>query len=161
MADPRPSAPATGMKPWLRVVFGLSLAANLLIVGLVVGAVLRFGGPGAERPPLPTGLSMYRALPPEDRRALRGHVKKALPPSETRASEAKDLAAALSADPYDEAALIVLLDRHAADRARFQMALRQVWLTHVSDMSPDDRDAYAGRLIDLTDNRKRPKPARD
>ena len=98
MPDPasRPAAPGT--KPWLRVVLGLSLMLNLLIVGLVLGAVIRFGGPG-ERPPPPTGVAMFRALPSDDRRAMRDHLREALLPPSDRRSEAEDLAEVLSADP--------------------------------------------------------------
>ena len=101
MADPLAGppasspAPAPGMKPWLRVVLGMSLAVNLLILGLVLGAVLRFGGPG-DRPPPPTSVSMFRALPSDDRRDMRNMLREALPPSRDRRSESVCLKCASS-----------------------------------------------------------------
>lgn len=165
MADPLAGppasspAPAPGMKPWLRVVLGMSLAVNLLILGLVLGAVLRFGGPG-DRPPPPTSVSMFRALPSDDRRDMRNMLREALPPSRDRRSEAADLAAVLSADPYDEAAVIAVLDDHAARREAFQAALRDAWLGHVDDMSAEERSAYAERLVDYADHGRPPKDGR-
>ncbi|MGR3804897.1 periplasmic heavy metal sensor [Marinibacterium profundimaris] len=160
MPDPasRPAAPGT--KPWLRVVLGLSLMLNLLIVGLVLGAVIRFGGPG-ERPPPPTGVAMFRALPSDDRRAMRDHLREALLPPSDRRSEAEDLAEVLSADPLDDAALLSVLDQHAARREAFQQELRQAWLGHVTTMTADERAAYAERLVEFSDQHRHPEHGRE
>ncbi|MBB96832.1 MAG: hypothetical protein CML68_19815 [Rhodobacteraceae bacterium] len=157
MTNPLGDAPAPqGMKPWIRVVLGLSLAVNLLIIGLVLGAVLRFGGPGANRPP-PTGVSLIRALPSDDRRALRDHLHEILPPPADRLGEARDLAAPLMATPFDPAALEAVVQEQAATRSAFQDALQQAWLDHVMTMDDADKAAYAKRLLELAEHGRPPK----
>ena len=144
----------TGMKPWLRIVFAVSLAVNLAVLGLVVGTFLRFGFPGGDRPPPPTGVSVFRALPPEDRKALRDHLRDTLPPPSDRRSEAEDLARALSAEPFDPAALETVVQAQAATRIAFQEAMQQAWFDHVLAMDDAERTAYADRLVDLAEHGK-------
>ncbi|WP_428928450.1 periplasmic heavy metal sensor [Marinibacterium sp. SX1] len=153
---------ATGaMRPWLRVVLAVSLALNLLVVGLVVGAVLRFGLPGSHMPP-PTGLSLIRALPAEDRKALKAHIFEVLPPPADRVAEARDLAAELSAVPFDPAALRAVVEAQSATRAAFHGALQQAWMDHVAGMEDAARVAYAERLVELAEDGRGPKgPPRD
>lgn len=157
---PAATPTSTGMKPWLRVVFGLSLALNLLVLGLVLGVMMRFGFPGGDRPPPPTGVSLVRALPSEDRRAIRDHLRETLPPPPDRLAEANDLAGALSADPYDPAALETVVDAQAAHRVAFQVALKEAWMGHIAEMDAADRAAYAERLLEYAE-RGDPPPPRD
>ena len=46
LEPPKPRTPK-----WVRVLLALSLALNLLIIGLVGGAMVRFGGSDGMRPP--------------------------------------------------------------------------------------------------------------
>ena len=133
---------------WLRLVFGASLALNLLVLGLVGGAILRFGGPDGMRPPPRTiGTMLFRELPRADRRALRddavtAHDKR--PPQ--RRAELQAVGAALRASPFDAAALADLLSRHDAQHAAFNAMVHQAWMKRVIGMSDAERMAYADRL---------------
>lgn len=154
MTTPPASAAPTGMKPWLRIVFGLSLAVNLLVVGLMVGAFLRFGLPGGDRPPPPTGISVFRALPSEDRKALRDHLRETLPPPADRRSEVNALVRALTADPFDPEALEAVMTAQAAPRIAFQEAMEQAWLQRVVTMDDAERADYADRLVRMAEHGK-------
>lgn len=133
---------------WLRLVFGASLALNLLVLGLVGGAILRFGGPSGMRPPPRTiGAMLYRELPREDRRALRNdaanaHDKRPL----RRQDEIRAVGAALRISPFDVAAMAELLARHGEQHAAFNAAVHKAWINRVSGMSDAERLAYADRL---------------
>lgn len=152
MSDPVATPPSGGMKPWVRILFGVSLAANLLVVGLAVGAALRFGPGGADRPPPPTGVSIYLSLPHEDRKLLRAKLRDVMPSPRDRKDEARDLSDALAAVPFDRGALEEVMRVQSDQRMAFQSAMEQVWLEHVSTMDDATRAAYALRLIELAEH---------
>ncbi len=147
------------MPVWLRIVLGLSLGMNLLILGLVGGVMLRFGGPeGMRPPPQSVGIALFRALPGEDRRALRersigmamgsGMSMKEMQngPHVRQMAQAKAVSAALRATPFDREALSAILDGQVARRLGYQKSMQQAWLERVAEMSAADRQAYAARL---------------
>lgn len=138
----------TGPRLWLRIVFGISLALNLLVIGLVVGAIARFGGmEGRRLPPHSMGAAMYRELPRADREALREKSQtRATHSVESRVAEANAIAAALRADPFDKGAVQVVLDEQAQHRIGWQQSAQTAWLDRVSLMSIADRSEYADRL---------------
>lgn len=138
-----------GMKPWVRVLLGVSLAANLLIVGLATGAALRFGGSKADRPPPPTGVSIYLSLPSEDRKVLRTKLREVMPARQDRMAEAEELSRVLATTPFDRAALEEVMRVQSGQRAQFQSAMEGVWLEHVAEMDDATRAAYAERLVEL------------
>lgn len=140
----------TGPRLWLRIVFGISLALNLLVIGLVVGAVVRFGGiEGRRPPPHSMGAAMYRELPQADRKALREASQRRTNHSmESRVAEADAIAAALQADPFDRGAVQVVLDEQAQHRIGWQKTAQLAWLDRVSQMSVSNRSDYADRLRD-------------
>lgn len=141
--QPKPETPR-----WMRILLGLSLALNLLIIGLVGGAMVRFGGPDGMRPsPRSIGAILYRALPGEHRRALRSHSR------QTRGAHVKQrrgqimaVSAAIRAVPFDADAVVVVLDAHRSGLDQAQQSLQQAWLAQVEQMSDADRQAYAERL---------------
>jgi len=154
---------------WLRVVLGASLALNLLVLGLVGGAMLRYGGPeGVRPPPRSVGAALFRALPGEDRRALREHSSVTMKgmkngPHARQMELARALGEALRATPFDLEALAALLDRQAAQRVGVQKSVQQALLERVAAMSAPDRQAYADRLEHAMsrsrgkDRRKKPR----
>ena len=137
------------VRPWLRIVLGVSLALNLAVAGLGLGAAIRFGGPERAGPPLPLGAVLYRELPREDRRALRDARLGTRPErAERRRAEIAELDAALRAVPFDPARVEGFLAAQSQQRDALEQALRAAWLTRVSEMSDNARATYADRLAD-------------
>lgn len=155
--DPKPAG-----RNWGRVLLGVSLTLNLLVIGLAVGAALRFGGPGtADRPPPSIGATLYRELPREDRKAMRSAMKS---PEKARKSdrkaEARRLGDALRAQPFDVDAVQSVLSEQAQARADWQGGVQQAWLARVTAMSDAERSDYADRLqkaLTRPKNRRRSK----
>ena len=133
---------------WMRIVLGLSLAPNLVVVGIVGGALLRFGGPAGFLPPsVSLGAAMYRELPKEERRAIVAETRKSTSARPMRrGKEAEALAAALRAEPFDPAAVQQVLSGQVEARRDWHQSMQAAWLTRVTEMSAEDRRAYADRL---------------
>ena len=141
---------------WLPILLGVSLALNLLVVGVIVGTVLRFrGGDGMRHAPS-FGPALYRALPEEDRKALRARLRHDHEEgSRKRQEDFKALANALRAVPFDSGAVETLIDEQAEARAAGHMALNQAWLDRVSRMTDAERADYADRLEEVIERGKR------
>lgn len=157
MSDPGTSAPpASSGGRWLKVALVVSLALNLLVLGVVAGAALRHDGHMAgerERADVPREFvrsPFLGALAPEDRRAvgrelmreeglLRGNR------ADLRARFER-LLAAIRADPFDRAAVEAILDEQRAAGARRLEIAEDAVLDRLSAMSPAGRAAYAERL---------------
>ena len=138
----------TRLRTWIRVVFGLSLALNFLVIGLVIGTVVRFGGTEGGRPhPHSMGVALYRELPQADRKALRENSRRhAFHSKETRIVEADAIAAALRIHPFDKEAVRAVLEEQAQYRIGWQKTAQNAWLDQVSQMTVADRSDYADRL---------------
>lgn len=135
------------MSLWLRLLLFGSLALNLLVVGLVAGAMVRFGKPGVDRPPRSVGTMLYRELPREDRRALwRESSRSGGDVKERRRAEGMAVTAALRQVPFDPDALSTVLTAQAAEREQFHRAVQDRWLARVTGMSDAERAGYADRL---------------
>lgn len=144
------NTPAPRRRLSLRLLLGASLALNLLVVGLAIGAALRFGGPeGARRPPPVLGATMYRELPREDRRAVREAMRDT--PQDRgpdRKATTREVAQLLRATPFDAAALETLLQEHAVRRSDWQSLANAALLEQLGQMSEAERAAYADRIED-------------
>lgn len=142
------------MRPWLRVLLGVSLALNLAVAGLVVGAMIRFGGPGGMRPPMPLGAMLYHELPRDDRRALREEIHGARAHrAERRRADFRELDAALRAVPFDRARVADVLAAQSARHKDLEQEMRAAWLRRVAAMSEAERAAYADRLAEALTRR--------
>lgn len=159
MADDKSTAtgPQTGSGPaprqgrgmrWLLIA---SLALNLLVAGIVVGAL--FDGPrGDRRPPGPRdAVAPYtRALEAPDRRKLRRELRRAFldrrGQGDVLAAPYRDVIAILRADPFDASALRDALAAQAAAASRRHDAGREVLTRHIAAMSAAERQAYTDRL---------------
>lgn len=136
---------------WVRILLAVSLALNLLFIGLAVGAAARFGGPDGRRPPPSVGAALIRALPSDHRRELRDEIRthRSADRREQGRAEAQAIAEVLMAPRFDPDALAELagrqLDRHHGRLAKMQGA----WLERVKAMSAEDRHAYAARLQEI------------
>lgn len=149
--DPRaPGAPppkSTGRaRTWL--LYG-SLALNLLVAGLAVGAWVK--GPPGMRDGRDLGFGMFdEAFRPDDRMALRDAVRaRAGDLKAARGQMAGDIAAvaaALRAEPFDAEVLRAALatqQEHLTARLRIGS---EVIGDYLSGLSPEDRRAFAERL---------------
>jgi len=132
-----------------RILLAVSLAANLLIVGIVAGFLWR-GGPhrhGAEDRLMP----MIMALPAEERRALRDSFEHELADgrlveSGRKAGRLPELLAILRRSPFDREALRVHLARRISRHESHLRIGRDILIDRISGMSDAERLAYADRL---------------
>lgn len=165
-SDPSHDAPRPGRaRRWLLYI---SLAFNLLIVGVVVGAVATGGGrdgPGV-RAVIDSPIPLLRALDQDAREQMRAELRDSRPARGDAPFAAvrttRDILGSLRADPFDAAAFEALVtqqsERFAARNAAGRAALFEV----VSGMSPEARRAYADRIEkELRARRDRgPRPPR-
>lgn len=138
-----------GMRAWVKVVLFGSLALNLLVAGLAVGAFLH-GPPnhgGRDRDP---ALPFTRAFDEDQRRDLRRALRNDFETHRgTGPGIVEDYSRALDvlrAEPFDPEALRDLLEAQGARaderRKRGQAILAQA----LTDLTPEARRAYADRL---------------
>lgn len=152
MSDPEaPSAAPRRRDRGLRIALAVSVAANLLVAGLVVGVLLH-GRPhehdGLVRS---VGFGPFNdALRPADRKALHDAFLKTVPDfqAERARMRADSVAvlAALRASPYDPARFDVAMRAMQAHVSRRFTLGRQLMETFIAGLSPADRLAFADRL---------------
>ena len=151
MAD-KIEKPTVGMRPWLRVLLVVSLAFNLLIVGVAVGAAVKWSKWRGDHPArMEMGIGpLSRALSREDRRAIGQDMRKAFRDGRlnrgAHRAELEGLVGDLRAQPYDPAAVEARLVRHGAvieSRMDLGISLLQQRLV---EMSSEERAAFADRL---------------
>ena len=140
--------PKSRLSTRLRLVFGMSLALNFLVIGLLVGAAFRFADTEGRRlPPHTLGTAMYREMPRADRAFLRKTSQyRAEHAKEFRIAEATAIADALRMTPFDRDAVQSVLDTQAEQRIGWQKKTQSAWLDRVSQMNVEDRTEYADRL---------------
>lgn len=152
---PDPGTAPTRSPLWMRVTLVVSLALNLLVIGIVAGAVATRDGRndgqrtlGAARDLGPVPFIV--ALEPEDRRglarSLRGEASSLRQNREELRTRFEALLSALRADPFDAVAVAGLLGEQRAVGARRQEIGERLLLDHLAAMSLDERRAYADRL---------------
>ena len=147
---PQPAPqPAPSSSRGLKIAFGISVALNLAVAGLVFGAWLHggpFRGIGHD---LSFG-PFSEALSPEDRRSIgkalmadRATIRAG---REAAKAEFDNLLTALRADPFDpaavDAALATIVTRNAGRLEKGQALLQ----ARIVEMSATDRLAFADRL---------------
>lgn len=148
-----------GTPLWVRIVLGVSLALNVLVAGVVLGAALG-GGPGDRVRGDPGAMPFVRALAPEERRALLREMRREggerLPAARRETRERVGaLLAALRAETMDRGAVEALLNAQTAEGAARQALGQKVLLDHLERLGPEARRAYADRLEDALKARVR------
>ena len=142
----------TPKRRWGRVVLFVSLALNLLVAGVVAGALL--GGPrDRDRDPALRDLGFgpfVSSLSRSDRAALRdGLRREAGALRENRAAmraQFEELLTLLRAEPYDHAAVRAHVEgQHTRISERVTLG-RQLLLERIEAMAPEERGAYADKL---------------
>ena len=149
---------STDLKPrnlW-KILFGISLALNLLIVGALGGAMLRVGkGPVVKH--RASGNLYMRALNFEDKKALRKEVFKNKDSRKViRAKEHSSYSSAvkiLRKYPFDRKAFEDLLDQQTKYSKSRPSSARTVLITQIENMTKEERLIYSKRLEDLIRNK--------
>ena len=132
----------------MRILLVLSLALNLAVIGLIVGAGVsgRFG----DRPPrsFDFGLGpVARALESDERRAIGRELRRdgALRGYDMRQG-ANDMVAALRAEPFEPETLRELMALQAAHVGQLQRSAQDALLDQITAMTPERRAAFAEKL---------------
>lgn len=144
-------APVAKPSRKIKTALVLSLAVNLLVVGLIAGAAVRGGGlRRMGGPPDVMFGPLTEALTREDRKALRGRFMQASPDFRSERAQQRDefakLADLLRADQWDAAAAAALFDQQAQRGAARMQAGRRALLDYFASLSPEARKAMADRL---------------
>jgi uncharacterized membrane protein len=133
-------------RTWTKWALVASLGLNLVFVGLIAGALAK--GPP---PPVVSGIGPYvRALPEASRRELGRSLRDSRPDwagmrgawQERRQA----MAAALTAEPFDPAAVAALIDADRQLAGELAERGAELLVVEIGRMSPEDRAAYAAAL---------------
>ncbi len=147
---PPPPPPPRPAGRGIKIALAVSLALNLLVAGLAVGAMLR-GGPAPGGRDFGLG-PLSEALSREDRSALREAFLNRHPDAraERRAMRAEfdTLLAALRAEPFDPAALDAALQAIAQRNTELLETGRGLVAARLKAMDAEARAAFADRLED-------------
>jgi len=153
MTDPDPISPAPRPRRWLAVLLGVSLAANLLVVGVIVGTLgwRGGGGPMVRSAPVELSLAPYtEAFARDERVALHRDWARDTPAwralLDERRREAAELAAALRAEPFEPDVVTGLLDARAQRLAERQARALAALQARILALDPEARRSYADRL---------------
>ena len=137
---------------WLRIVLVLSLALNLLVVGVVAGAIL-----GREQSPverLRTARDIapppfVLALDPDARRDLVRAFREARPDPQSRKAvraQVRLLLEELRSEEFDAASVAALLDDQRGRALARQETGASLFVQHLAGLTLAERQAYADRL---------------
>lgn len=141
---------STKTKRSIKIALGLSVALNLLFVGVMGGAFWRSkdAGIGAARGMQSYAAPYVRALPKDDRRALHKAIRATNPlmSRDARRAVYTQMLATLRNEPFDAGAAQAVLEGQGNAMARVQKAAQEQWLLSVTAMSTAERAAYADRL---------------
>lgn len=153
MADTDPAKPAASRRTptWVRALLVVSLALNLMVVGIVGGAILghRGGPPRAD-----LGEAAYgpyaRALAEADREALRQAMRSELPRLRANREAVRrgfrDLLGALQAEPYAPERVAEILETQEARVGDQGRIWRGLLVERLSTMTAEERKSFAERL---------------
>lgn len=138
---------------WLRILLFVSLAANLLVVGLVVGLAFHRDDDNKRRhPPRPDqiGGPLTHALSPEDRReigrAIWQEYRADRPNRDSFRAEYDAVLDALRSVPFDRTVVEQSLQRQIDFATQRQRIGQRILLERLTTMSDDERAAFADRL---------------
>ncbi len=150
------------MRPWIKVLFGLSLSLNLLVIAAAVSMFARWDGDRHGRDHHPAGgvITLMRALPDSYRDQMREAFERndtgdRAARAEGRRQQFQDILLLLSVEPFDAAGFEAVLNQQAhtsEDRlTRGAAALTEV----ISNMSEAERADYLAEVKRLAERRHR------
>ena len=133
-----------------RIVLVLSLALNLAVVGIVVGALA--SGRAGDGPPRSFDLGIgpiARALEPQERRAVGRSLRQdqSLRSLDFR-GRVNDMVATLRAEPFAADALRALMAEQAASVSDIQTKAQEATLAQIIAMTPERRRAFADQVAE-------------
>ncbi|MDC0736688.1 periplasmic heavy metal sensor [Cognatishimia sp. SS12] len=160
---PPPRAP---MRPGLRALLIGSLAVNLIVLGLALGAVFGQKQGGDRAPRDADFMGAYtRALPDDTRRdigrAIRRHHRTSGISRDAARAAYQEMLSLMRATPFDVEAIKAQLDAQARASYDRRDAAQEIWLKAVSEMSDAERAVYADEIERLLTRPKSGKPARN
>lgn len=138
----------TGQKRLMRGLLIGSLALNLIVAGLVAGALWR----GPDKAPRHVDLSfgpLGRAFEAGDRRHIGRDVQRRIGPMQARGARQAELGRTLEilrAEPFDPAPLAELLEVQRARGAAIARAGQEALVARIAGMEPSARARFADRL---------------
>lgn len=145
-------APKSGR--WIKLALFSSLAVNVAVAGIVIGAAVRYGPDSDRRPPRMDDLSgpYTRALTSDDRRAIGRRIRQEqrdlMPNRAALQTEFAAMLSALRATPFapDDVGAILARQRNIGEK-RSELG-HQLLLEHLTAMSDVQRVGFARRLED-------------
>lgn len=164
-ATPTPPA-RPSLRGWIKALLFASLALNVAVAGLAIGAVLRHGDMRDQRSVRTEqfGGPYTSALSREDRRAIWRDMRQMQ--GEGRPSRAKIRAEfeavvqALRAEPYDPAQVRAIVSRQFEAGIARQQIGQTLLMERIDAMTPAARAAFADRLSERLDAWREGRPRR-
>lgn len=139
------------MRMGFRILLIASLTLNLVVIGLIGGAVLG-KSKESERPErVADFMGAYtRALPSDDRRAIgeaiRDNHRKSGGDRQAARQQFENFLTILRSSPFDADKLKATLAAQSTASAERRGVAQQIWLDRVSSMSDADRASYADSI---------------
>lgn len=160
-------APKPRWPRWAKLLLITSLAANLAVVGLVVGANMRGPIATADRMSLPIEgfRRVHRAMPGPDQAALRADLRDRHDRIRAHRKQIntgrRAFLAVLTAEPYSEADLKQILEGQAQSWSDISAEARALLLKRITAMTPEARTIFAQNLDRELKRRQRPRRSAD
>jgi len=135
---------------WVKIALALSLAANLLVVGLGIGMATHFKAFGGPPRASDAGGAYTTALSPKDRREIGRDLTAQF--RDTRQSrtevlgEYRAMLQILKTEPFDRAAAESILQRQSDIADQRRKAGERALLNRLEAMTPAERAAFVERL---------------
>jgi len=157
--DTRTDPPELRQRRWPKLLLVVSLTFNVLVLSVIVGANFRDGrdlrrSPPPDRAVLREGgfMPFFEAMPRDARRrmtdAYRDSGRGAGPDRTVLAAEFQALVAALRAEPFEPAALSIVLETQHTRAEQRNTAGRTILIDQIAGMSPAERTEFADALED-------------
>lgn len=153
------------MRRGMRIILIASLAVNVVVLGLIIGAVFGHSRDDDRRRPSINLPPHVRALDWEHRREIGKAIRRAYREdglgARTERSQLELMAVAIEANPFDRATLEAAQVELENVMSRRVGRAREIWLDHVEGMTDEERAAYADRLRHSLTKKKRDKHDHD
>lgn len=151
------STQKSGTSRGVKIALALSLAVNLMIIGLAAGVYSQVQSSGGGVRFSDAGGAYTRALLPEDRRSIGREMNERFRPAQQdrilSRREYERMLTVLGAEQFDRATAEEILRAQAVTAEERRQAAEQLLLDRLEAMSAEERAAFAKRL---TEGLKRP-----